>query len=342
MYWYNPYFSIPLFHGGNGKRTSRQLNRWKNNALFQITFVRLLNIVMETITIDGLPETISERVFLQSLIWYGSAAAFKQNGGLFILPAVPTGNGFNIYGDCGEAWVYSIANGQFNKPVKLYIPGSDENAFLKRLVDGEQTGNPTGVMIWDNNMRYPFINTIIYFAESISDSLRTLDVSRFWLKRPVIFGAEESVQTSINKVIKDMEENNEYTITNGMVGADKTQLFNTNVNGQSLADITALIEWYENKFREFCGIDSNTQMDKKGENLITAEVTANQMYESISLDTRLNSINKGLDLCNNFFGTNMHAIAKRQDEAYNVARGNQDFTEKGNANDTKRTESDNV
>lgn len=341
MYWYNPLFNIPLYHG-SGKRTSRKLNRWKNNFLFQITFTRLLNITMETITIDGLPDTISERVFLQSLIWYGSAVAFKKNGGLFILPGIPTGNGFNIYGDCGEAWVYSIANGQFNEPVKLYIPGSDENAFLKRLIDGEQTGKENGVIIWDNAMRYPFINTIIYFADSIADSMRTLDVSRFWLKRPVIFGAEESTQLSIDKTIKDMEENNTYTITNGLTGVDKTQLFNTNVNGQSLADITALIEWYENKFREFCGIDSNTQMDKKGENLITAEVTANQMYESISLDTRLHYINLGLDLVNKFFNTNMHAIAKKQDQEYNVARGQQNFDKEGDSNDTGRTESDNI
>lgn len=341
MYWYNSLFNIPLYHG-SGKRTSRKLNKWKNSYLFQITFTRLLNIAMETITIDGIPDTISERVFLQSLIWYGSAVAFKKNGGLFILPGIPTGNGFNIYGDPGEAWVYSIANGQFNEPVKLYIPGSDENAFLKRLIDGEQTGKQNGVIIWDNAMRYPFINTILYFADSISDSMRTLDVSRFWLKRPVIFGAEESTQLSIDKTIKDMEENNTYTITNGLTGVDKTQLFNTNVNGQSLSDVTALIEWYENKFREFCGIDSNTQMDKKGENLITAEITANEMYESLSLDTRLNYINKGLDLCNRFFGTSMKAIAKGQNQGYNVDSKNQKGLKEGDNDGTGRTEPDNV
>jgi hypothetical protein len=82
-------------------------------------------------------------------------------------------------------------------------------------------------------------------------------------------------------------------------------------------------------------------MDKKGENLITAEVTANQMYESLSLDSRLHYINQGLDLCNKFFGTDMRAIANRQNQMYNVDKNQKDSKE-GDDNGIRRAEPDNV
>lgn len=301
--WYNP----GIYLGGTqGKRSLKKMRKWENMQQFQITFIRLVNEALQRYHIDGLPDTMSERVILQSLLWYGSVVFFKYQDKLLVLPGAPTGNGFNIYGDPGTAWVYSMANGQFNKEIKLFIPGSDEAAFLKQLIGSEQTGTPTGVIVWENKMRYPFINTVFFFAKCIADCYRTLDITRYWLKRPLLLTGPEEYAENVRDLIDNIGENPDAIYIKEMVGVQKqTTLLNTNANGQNLQDVTGLLEWYENKFREICGLDSNSQMDKKGENLITAEITVNDQYQEMSVNKVLDEIQAGLDNVNKFFGLSL-------------------------------------
>lgn len=302
--WFNPGIYLG---GAPGRKQRTKMRKWENDKQFQITFIRLVNESLERYHFIGLPETVSERVVLQSLLWYGDIVFFKgPDGGIYALPGVPTGSGFNINGDPGEAWVYSVMNGQYNKQIKLYIPGSDESAFLKQLIGTQQTGQPAGVIVWENKMRYPFIDTCWYFAKCIADCYRTLDVTRYWLKRPLLLTGPEEYSESVKNLIDGMDENPNAIYIKEMMGVQQsTTLLNTNANGQNLTDVTGLLEWYENKFRELCGLDSNSQMDKKGENLINAEITVNDQYQQMSLDKCINEIQKGIDDVNRFFGLNI-------------------------------------
>ena len=118
----------------------------------------------------------------------------------------------------------------------------------------------------------------------------------------MLAGPEESAE-GVKKVIQDLDENPNAVYLSDKLGISKTtQLFNTNANGQNLQDITGLLEWYESKFRELCGIDSNSQIDKKGENLISDEISVNDQYQALSLDESLKEIQKWLDVVNKFFG----------------------------------------
>lgn len=294
--WYDPGIYL------TGK-ANKKLRKLENAYTQQLVFVRLANTALSRYHIEGLPETISERTVLQSLLWYGSVVFFKKDSQIFALPGVPTGDGFNIYGDPGSAWVFSRYNGKMFDSVKLYIPGSDEAVFLKQLIGSEQTGRPAGVIVWENSMRYPFINTVLYYSQKIADCYRTLDITRYWLKRPLILTGPEESAESVKKVIEDMGENPNGVYLSEALGVTKaTQLLNTNANGQNLTDITGLLEWYESQFKEQCGIDSNTQMDKKGENLIRDEITVNDQIQSIHIDETVNEIQKWLDVVNKFFG----------------------------------------
>lgn len=315
--WYNP----GIYLGGAPGRKSRvKMRKWENDMQYQITFIRLVSEALQRYRIEGLLGTMSERVILQSLLWYGCVVFYEYDNNLFALPGVPTGNGFNIYGDPGSAWVYSLYNGQFNKEIKLFIPGSDEASFLKQLIGNRQTGQPTGVIVWENKMRYPFINTVWFFAKCIADCYRTLDVTRYWLKRPLFLTGPEEQSESIKKIIEDLDENPSAVYLKEIPGVQKnTALLNTNANGQNLQDVTGLLEWYENKFRELCGLDSNAQMDKKGENLITAEITVNDQYQQTSLDKVLDEIQEGLDNVNKFFGLDLSVV---QNEATEVEQKN--------------------
>lgn len=300
---YNLWYDPGIYLTGKSKKKIRKLD---NRYTQQLVFVRLANMALQRYHIKGLPETISGRTILQSLLWYGSVVFFKKDDNIFALPGVPTGDGYNIYGDPGSAWVFSRYNGKMYKAVKLYIPGSDESVFLKELIGEKQTGTPAGVIVWENSMRYPFINSVLYYSKCIADCYRTLDVTRYWLKRPLLISGSEENSEGIRNIIEGLDENPNAVYLPESLGVTKsTQLFNTNANGQNLQDITGLLEWYESQFKTQCGIDSNTQMDKKGENLITEEITVNDQVQSINLDASLKEIQHWLDIVNKFFSLSL-------------------------------------
>lgn len=328
--WYSPGIYLG---GAPGRKSRRKMRQWENDIQYQITFIRLVNEALQRYKINGLPETISERVVLQSLLWYGCVVIFEKGNNLFALPGVPTGNGFNIYGDPGSAWVYSTMNGQYNKEVKLYIPGSDEDVFLKQLIGSRQTGTPTGVIVWENKMRYPFINTVWFFSKCIADCYRTLDITRYWLKRPLFLTGPEEYSESVRKIIDDMGDNPNAIYIGDMVGVQKnTTLMNTNANGQNLQDVTGILEWYENKFRELCGLDSNAQMDKKGENLITAEITVNDQYQQMSLDKVTDELQEGINNVNKFFGLSLSVEQNQATKIQSVESSKDEGKENENVN----------
>lgn len=317
------YWNIPLFCGDAGKATKRKINRFKNSVMFRNCFARLVQDGLHRYDFDGLPDTVSKRVVLQSLLWYGGVVFFEYKGGIFALPGAPTGN-FNINGDPGAAFVFTRNSSiGFNKEVKLFIPGSDENAFLNKtgLIDAKQ-GQARGVYVWENAIRYPFINQTIFFSSAIADSMRTLDVCRVNIKNPYIIVAEESVVNTVKRYFDQRDENNEYIISSGVFDAAKVQLLPIATNSDTLTACTALIEWYEAKYRELCGVKNNAQMDKKGENLIRAEVSVNDEYTYMSPDKCMEYIQAGLDDANRLFGLNMKV--KEVDREDDNIFGNED------------------
>lgn len=310
MFWYDGIWQVPLDMGGSRKNRKR-LADYKNMLSFQIVFQRLAEDAINRYEIEGLPETISKRVVLQSLLWHGNVIFFEKGGNLFALPGCPSGE-YNVYGEPAMAEVYSV-NGYFNEPVKLYLPGSDEATFLKRT-DRTAPAKAQGVIVWENKQRYPFINSVFYYAERISDTLRTLDVVRENIKTPQIFFCEESVKNSVERFLEDRESNMSAIISTGVFEVDKVKTVPIDPKGTALSDITALIEWYENKFRELCGTDNNGQMDKKGENLVQAEVEVNDEYTNLGVDKCIETMQEYFDYVNDIFGTSI-TVKKKEEEA---------------------------
>lgn len=305
MSWYDGLWNVPIDLVGNKNR--RKLAKMKNAISFRRTFMRLAEDALDRYDIEGLPDTISKRVILQSLLWHANVTFFDKNGNLFALPSAPSGE-LNVYGEPAMAEVYSL-NGMFNEPVNLYLPGSDMATFLDKR-DGIAYAKAKGVMIWENKQRYPFIDTAIYYAEQISDTMRTLEVLRQNAKMPQIFFAEESVVDTVKKFLTDREDNVEAVVSTGIFPVDKVKSVPIDNSGTAISDITALIEWYESKYRELCGKDNNSQMDKKGENLIEAEVSVNDEYTEASVTKCLEVLNEGADYVNKLFGTNIKFVEK--------------------------------
>lgn len=314
--WYNGLWNIPI--DLNGVKNKRKLAEFKNLQAFQIVFMRFMNDALRRYDFEGLPETISKRVVLQSLVWHANVCFFEKGGNLFALPCAPSGS-LNIYGEPGQAEVFSV-NGMLNENVNLFIHGSDEDSFLKKT-DEIATGKERGVIVWENKQRFPFVNSVIYYAQAVADAMRTLDVIKANLKQPNVIVAEEAVVPTVKQYLRDREMNMDSVISSGVFDAKKVSIMPYDAKGASLNDVTALVEWYEAKFRELCGVDNNSQMDKKGENLIQAEVSVNDQYTDLSVDKCLETIQECLDDVNKIFGVNIR-VKEVANEQENDVRGN--------------------
>lgn len=302
---------------------------YRNSYIFNITVNRLINVYMSTYKIrartpwgsdsDKLPPGMSERVIKLSFLMNACTAfliGVNYNGsyypGKYAFYAYPSGKGFNFNGDPLSCNVMSLYNGIIQNEVPLYISGETDDELLKLGFGQFETEEPRGFLVWENEARFPMIYTILYYALKITQAYMTLDTTMFWLNIPVIFTADKSLVESIDNLVEKIAAREAYTIQGGAIGdvGQATNIMNTNVNGQSLKDVTSLIEWLESKIREEYGIDSNPQMDKKGENLQTAEITVNNEYQALRSRSRIDTMNEGFQAGKEWsgFGIELEAV----------------------------------
>ena len=307
--WYNN-FNIWV-NPQNVKKS--KLAEYENNIVFQNVFNTLLGDALNRYELQGAPDTISKRVVMQSLIWNASVVFFKKGEAVLALPGMPDGSGINMNGDFAGAYVYG-QNG-YNEKINLIIPGGDTSSLLEQTNSGITYKDGTGVLVRENLQMFPFLNTLVYYAYCIADTMRTLDVCRKNAKRPYIISAEQSVVESIKKYFDHRDNNEDYIVSTGVFPADKVHIEPLQNNPDFTHSASELIDWYTQRFREECGIKNlGAQVDKKGENLQSAEVTYNDEYTSGKVVQWLKCLNEGLDLANKTFGTNMKFVKRELPE----------------------------
>lgn len=311
--WFNPYFMI----GFDGvPNTRKKLTKMQNCITQQNIFFRNMEVSTNRYTIKGLPDSCRERVVQQANFTYAGCCFFDYKDTLLALPAAPSGKGWNINGDPLGAWVYS-KNGVFNEEIDLYIHGGYNEGVMTIGPSGTiSKQNPKGVMVWENMSRYPMIREAIYYSERIADTLRTLDIDRKWLKRPFIPVGEDTVVPSIISMLKSIEDNDDIIpVDTGVMDIDKFNMLPVDLGKDTINAVVSLCEWYENKYREINGIQNNSQIDKKGENLIQAEVDVNNQYTDLALDKLLPVLEEGFDDVNKVFGTHI-TVERKQTKQY--------------------------
>lgn len=290
-------------------KNKKKLAKRENDRRYMVEFMEKLDVALRRYKIEDLPDTVSERLVLQSMVFYGNVVFFKDpqfGDNVFALPGVPYG-GFNINGDFTKAYVYA-KNGLINKEVDLFIKGADNADILKKGPTGLYTSErPQGVMVWENKERFPFLFTVDYFAHTIADTYRTIDVAKAYMKRPFIPICEESMVASVTEVLDKIIDNEQVIpVSTGVKEVTKVDFHDIIGMGDSVKDAMELLDWYEQKYREKCAITSNTQVDKKGENLISDEINMNEDYIAMRDETILDYIQSQLDWVNECLGTKMH------------------------------------
>ena len=322
--WLNQIFSIDTSKG----MTQRKLAEYKNNRVFQNEFIRNVHDAMGRYSFDGLPETVNERVLKEALLFYGYAFFFEKNGSLLALPGMPDGSGMNVYADFGGAYVYG-ANG-FNEHLSIFLPGSDESSFLKQTLGGTVTGK--GVMVRENPQMYPFINYAMYYAERQSDTLRKIEVSTANSASPYIIVCKDSaMKNTIISAMNDRDRNIPVILTSGVFSTDAIQLMPFDISADSIKVMSETYDWYSSHYRELCGTKNSTNIDKKGENLLNAEININDEYTNGQSTKTIETLQHGLDDVNKIFGTNItvHENKEERGDEYADIQGVSNLTYRG-------------
>lgn len=315
--WYNNIFSVWT---DTKKPSVKKLNRMRNDIVFQNEFIRNYLDAMHRYRLVGCPDTCSERVILESLLLNGCVFVFEKQGGVIALPGAPDGSGINLYRDYAGAYVYG-ANG-YNEHIKLAIPGGADSNILRETMSGHATSTARGVMIRENEMCYPFIMQTIYWSERQSDTLRKIETAARNAASPYIVTAEESIVPTVKSFFDHRDNNEEYIVSSGIFPADRINLLPFDVSADAIKTMTETYDWYCNHYRELCSTKNTTNIDKKGENLLNAEININDEYTNKQGGSIIDYMNAQLELANELFGTNMRF--EEVDHGHNDVSGVQD------------------
>lgn len=276
--------------------SKKKVALYENDIEFQNMFYNLLNILMYSFSIEGLPDSCNERFFKLNLIFNGYAALIKDPDlGYLSLGVRPTVNSsqLNIYGEYPDVMAFGW-NG-FNKQYTNYMYGTDNT-------DAE------AVICRDNDMMYPMINIIWIYAKRLTDTMRTLDVTARKLKTPYFITCDEAQKSSIKKILEDVDFNQDSIIANRSTMPNEFNVLQTGVQPESVRVLWEHYSNLESEIRTFLGINSAANLDKK-ERLVVDEAQANDILTDINIQYRLKSYQQFCDTVNNLWGLNISFVS---------------------------------
>lgn len=276
--------------------SKKKVALYENDIEFQNMFYNLLNIVMYSFSIEGLPDSCNERFFKLNLIFNGYAALIKDPDlGYLSLGVRPTVNSsqLNIYGEFPDVMAFGW-NG-FNKQYTNYMYGTDNT-------DAE------AVICRDNDMMYPMINIIWMYAKRLTDTMRTLDITARKLKTPYFITCDEAQKSSIKKILEDVDFNQDSIIANRSTMPNEFNVLQTGVQPESVRVLWEHYSNLESEIRTFLGINSAANLDKK-ERLVVDEAEANDILTDINIQYRLKSYQQFCDTVNNLWGLNISFVS---------------------------------
>ena len=289
--WFNnlfPWMSI------EDNRTRKKLAKFENDIEFQNTYVNLLNIALYSIKFEGLPDTCNERFFKLNLLLNGMAGLIKDpDKGFLTLAVAPETIDTKIYGNMYGEWDHVIATGWGG-----YV------ATYTNYMEGANNTDAQCVICRDNDLCYPLSFYIMMFAKRLTDTMRTLDVAARKLKTPYFITCEESQRYSIQKILEDVDFNNDSIVTNKTTMPDMFQVLSTNLNPSVLRELWNHYNNLDSAVRTLLGVKSALNQDKS-ERLLVDEVNADNDLANINIGFRLASWNHFCEIVNDLWGLNV-------------------------------------
>lgn len=200
---------------------------------------KLINILLELFTYEGLPESIPAYELEKLLLLTGSASLIKVNG---IWYANRSGLGGELnayYHPKKDILVNPWINGGFSET---------------RDVDSNNC-----VLIWNNRLRTSVMNIILKYAHLLTEVEITLrQTSKIARISTLIVASDDLSKASAEKVLEDIEEGDKLSVIGGSAYAENIKSLPYEIE-YDYESITRVRQYAEKSFLKEFGISTNNE-----------------------------------------------------------------------------------
>lgn len=270
----------------NAKPCVRNINSDRlNRNTFNDYFNRLFELAINMFKWDNLPDTVDERFLELALCEKGYCLYFNDEimGNLALTCMIG-----------GELDVYRIPTRRI--------------AFAVNRYQAERT-NKDSVLIYNNYLHTPTMQTISLYAERLTAIERAIDVNVNAQKTPIAILTDEKQKRTVEEIYRKYEGNAPVIIGAKNLDLDSVKAITT--GAPYVADkLNILKRQIWNEALTFFGIENaNTE---KRERLVSDEITSNLGGVQAQRYVMLNAREQAADKINRMFGTNI-SVKFRQD-----------------------------
>lgn len=270
----------------NAKPCIRNINSDRlNRNTFNDYFNRLFELAINMFKWENLPDTVDERFLELALCEKGYCLYFNDDimGNLALTCMIG-----------GELDVYRIPTRRI--------------AFAVNGYQAERT-NKDSVLIYNNYLHTPTMQTISLYAERLTAIERAIDVNVNAQKTPIAILTDEKQKRTVEEIYRKYEGNAPVIIGAKNLDLDSVKAITT--GAPYVADkLNILKRQIWNEALTFFGIENaNTE---KRERLVSDEITSNLGGVQAQRYVMLNAREQAADKINRMFGTNI-SVKFRQD-----------------------------
>lgn len=249
-----------------------------NSQTYRNFYTRLLDLAVNMIEWEGLPESIDPRYVELILNCTGSAVYFNDP-------------------ELGDLILRCAAAG----PLNVYNIPTRRTAYGAGYSSGILTEKDS-VIIYNNYLHTSVMPVLESYALRLYEIERAVDVNVKQQKTPAIIKCSESQRLVMLNLFKKYDGNEPFIFGDKSLNLDGIQVINT--NAPYISDKLQILKrqiW--NEALTYLGIsNSNTE---KAERMITDEITTNLGAVQANRYTRLISRQNAADKINHMFGTNI-------------------------------------
>lgn len=259
---------------------------------------RLCELSMSMFKWEGLPESVDIRYLEMELFLSGQALFFKDDVMGYLALGCMANGSFDVYGEPISRRAYSRYSG-YNSDLF-----SDKDS----------------VIIWNNYMRVPSAQDVMYYAQRLWDLDNTIDINAGAQKTPILIQCDEKQRLSLLNVYKEYDGNSPVLFGDRNLDIKGFGVLKT--DAPFVADkLYELKNQIWNEALTYLGI-SNVSYQKR-ERLITDEVTRSQGGTVASRYSRLAMREQACERINKMFGLDL-SVKYREDFQIPDVDGNAD------------------
>ena len=269
-----------------------RLAKYENQRQWQDVFSRNVSMAVNLIEWEDLPDTCDAYFIEELLLFTGKCCIlYDPEWGAYLSLPCTIAAGQNIYYDHSYYKAYSL------NYEKVFMAITHWNASLFNKFaefSGGDTSTIKGVVIKDNYLEYPLIETIEMYTNKMVDAMRTIDIVSKQLKFPSIIETDEESKIALQKAMAMIDENYLAIYSNKAIAKalKESKVMLTGVQAQILEAAWNHYNSVQAQYLTALGINNLNTSDKK-ERLLVDEVNSNndsiQLNIAYRLDMRMHA-----------------------------------------------------